>query len=126
MRFYRTDTHTIQLIGIGSDGQVTRQAGVNMTITKDNEVLNYAIASRGRMWLTGQSTIHGDVFSSWDRPEISPFNMTSDTTVLVTQPSDPAQFTRSQLLLASRPVIGQRWPSTICPTTGLVESGSEC
>jgi len=82
VRFNRTDTHTIELQGIGSDGQVMRQAGVCMTITKDSEVLNYAIASRGRMWLTGDTTVHGDIFSSWDRPEISPFNMTNDSTVL--------------------------------------------
>ncbi len=84
VRFTRTDTRTIELQGVGSDGQITRLASVNMAITKDNEVLKYAIASRGRMWLTGQSTIHGDIFSSWDRPEISPFNMTSDSAILGT------------------------------------------
>jgi len=84
VRFTRTDTHTIELEGIGSNGQALRKVRVNMTITKDNDVLKYAVAGRGRMWLTGDSTIHGDVFSSWDRPEISPFNMTSDTTVLGT------------------------------------------
>jgi hypothetical protein len=82
--FHRVDTHTVELRGIGSDGQVIRHAGVNTTITKDNEVLKYAVASAGRMWLTGESTIHGDVFSSWDRPEIPPFNMTDDTSVLGT------------------------------------------
>jgi len=82
--FLRTDTHTVKLLGIGSDGQVTRHSSVDTTIAKDNEVLKYAVAGRGRMWLTGQSTIHGDVFSSWDRPEISPFNMTSDSAVLGT------------------------------------------
>jgi len=84
VRFYRDDTYTIQLEGIGTDGQVERQVGIDTTITKDNEVLNYAIASRGRMWLTGDTTIHGDIFSSWDRPEISPYNMTSDSAVLGT------------------------------------------
>jgi len=84
VRFYRDDTHTIRLEGIGTDGQVQRQVSVDMTITKDNEVLNYAIASRGRMWLTGDTTIHGDIFSSWDRPEIPPYNMTSDSAVLGT------------------------------------------
>jgi len=84
VRFNRTDTHIVQLQGIGSNGQVVRKASLNMKITKDNEVLKYAVASRGRMWLTGESTIHGDIFSSWDRPEISPFNMTSDTAVLGT------------------------------------------
>ena len=84
VKFYRTDTHTIKLQGIGIDGQIQRQISVNMKITKGNEVLNYAIASRGRMWLTGDTTIHGDVFSSWDRAEISPYNMTSDSKVLGT------------------------------------------
>jgi hypothetical protein len=36
------------------------------------------------MWLTGDSTIYGDIYSDWDSPEISPFNMTSDSTVLGT------------------------------------------
>jgi len=84
VKFCRIDTHTIKLEGIGADGQVTRHVALDTTITKDNEVLNYALASRGRMWLTGESTIHGDIFSSWDRPEISPFNMTSDSAVLGT------------------------------------------
>lgn len=84
VRFYRDGTHTIRLEGIGTDGQVERQVSIDMTITKDNEILNYAIASRGRMWLTGDTTIHGDIFSSWDRPEISPYNMTSDSAVLGT------------------------------------------
>jgi len=84
VRFCRTDTHKVKMEGIGADGQVTRHVALDTTITKDNEVLNYALASRGRMWLTGESTIHGDIFSSWDRPEISPFNMTSDSAVLGT------------------------------------------
>ena len=84
VRFHRTDTHTVKMEGIGADGQVTRYAALETVIAKDNEVLNYALASRGRMWLTGNSTIHGDVFSSWDRPEISPYNMTSDSAVLGT------------------------------------------
>ncbi|MBN2315065.1 MAG: hypothetical protein JXM79_14140 [Sedimentisphaerales bacterium] len=84
VQFIRLDTHNVVLLGIGSIGQVTRHAGLNMSITKDNDIMEYAVASAGRMWLTGQSTIHGDVYSSWDRPEISPFNMTSDSAVLGT------------------------------------------
>jgi len=82
--FYRAGTHSIRLEGIGNDGQVTRRVSIETTIEKDTEVLNYAVASRGRMWLTGESTIHGDIFSSWDCAEISPFNMTNDTSVLGT------------------------------------------
>jgi hypothetical protein len=86
VRFYRydSDPRTIKMESIGSEGQVVRKVRIDMEVTKDSEVLNYAIASRGRMWLTGDTTIHGDIFSSWDRPEISPYNMTSDSAVLGT------------------------------------------
>jgi len=86
VRFYRydSDPHIIKLEATGTDGDVTRTITVDMKITKDSEVLNYAIASRGRMWITGDSTIYGDIYSSWDRADISPFNMTSDSQVLGT------------------------------------------
>jgi len=70
---------------VGSSGaitrRITRRIAVDMAVTKDAEVLDYAIASRGRMWLTGDTTIHGDLYSSWDRADISPFNMTGDSRV---------------------------------------------
>ncbi len=86
VRFYRynSDPYTIRLRSTGTNGQISRQVNMDMKITKDSDVLNYAVASRGRMWLTGDTTIHGDVFSSWDRAEIPPYNMTSDTAVLGT------------------------------------------
>jgi hypothetical protein len=86
LRFYRhdSDPRTIKLRSIGANGEIARQVNMDMKVTKDSKVLTYAIASRGRMWLTGNTTIHGDVFSSWDRPEIAPYNMTADTSVLGT------------------------------------------
>jgi len=83
LRFYRydSDVRTIKMQSIGTSGSITRRIAVDMDVTKDREVLTYAIASRGRMWLTGDTTIHGDLYSSWDRAEISPFNMTSDSSV---------------------------------------------
>jgi hypothetical protein len=57
---------------------------IDMAITKNADVLNYAIAGKGRMWITGDSTIYGDIFSSWDRASISPFNMTSESKVIGT------------------------------------------
>jgi len=86
VRFYRydSDPRTIKVQCIGANTTTTRKVAVEMAITKDREVLTYAIASRGRMWLTGDTTIHGDLYSAWDRPEISPFNMTSDSSVLGT------------------------------------------
>jgi len=86
VRFYRYygDRRKLLVRSTGTSGEATRQANMEMQITKDCEVLSYAIASRGRMWLTGETTINGDIFSSWDRPEISPYNMTSDSAVLGT------------------------------------------
>ncbi|MBN2137142.1 MAG: hypothetical protein JW720_05000 [Sedimentisphaerales bacterium] len=86
IRFYRYDgaPHTIKVRSIGTNGEAARQVNIEMKIAKDAKVLNYAIASRGRMWLTGNTTINGDLFSSWNRPEISPYNMTSDATVMGT------------------------------------------
>ena len=86
LRFYRydSDPYTIKVQSIGTDDQVTKNITLDMEITKDRSVLDYAIASRGRMWLTGNSTIHGNLYSSWDVPSVSPFNMTSDSTVMGT------------------------------------------
>ena len=81
VRFYRSDTSTIGLEGIGTDGDTTITVSTQMDIAKDNEVLNYAIASRSKVWLTGDSTIYGNIYSFWDRVDISPFNMTSDSRV---------------------------------------------
>ena len=83
LRFYRYDgdPHTIKLQSIGTAGNATRQVNVDMEIKRDAKVLEYALASAGRMWLTGDTTIHGNIFSSWDRADISPFNLTSDSRV---------------------------------------------
>ena len=86
LRFYRyeDDPRTILVESTGAMNGLVRRVKMQMNITKDREVLNYAIASRGRMWLTGDTTIHGDLFSSWDRASVAPYNMTSDSTVLGT------------------------------------------
>lgn len=84
VRFYRYvgNPHTIMLQSTGSHNGATRTVGIAMDITKDREILTYAIAGRGRMWLTGDTTIHGDLFSTWKHSSVSPFNTTSETTVL--------------------------------------------
>jgi hypothetical protein len=86
LRFYRYDgdPYTIKVQSSGTDGQVTRSISLDLEITKDSSVLEYAIASRGRMWLTGDTTIHGNLYSSWDVPNVAPFNMTSDSKVMGT------------------------------------------
>jgi hypothetical protein len=82
---YHYDGNNITLESTGivptSDGSITKKATVGTNIERNGDVLNYAIASRGRMWLTGDSTIHGNIYSAWQYQNISPFNMTSDSTV---------------------------------------------
>lgn len=65
----------------GSSEKLTRTVKMQMRITKDARVLNYALAGRGRLWLAGNTTIHGDIYSSWNKANISPFNMTDDSIV---------------------------------------------
>ncbi len=86
LRFYRYDNepNIIEIQSIGQCGETTKKVGMDMLLSKESKVLEFAVAGRGRMWLTGQSTIHGDVFSTWDRAAISPFNMTSDSAVMGT------------------------------------------
>lgn len=81
---YNSDPLTIRIQSTGSHQSITRRIGMNMSITKSRDVLHYAIASRGRMWLTGDTTIHGPLFSTWDVASVSPFNITSDSSVLGT------------------------------------------
>jgi len=86
VRFFRYDSNPakIKMQATGADNVTTRTVQVDFDVTKDSAVMNYAIAGNGRMWLTGDTTIHGDIFSSWDREEISPFNVTSDSSVMGT------------------------------------------
>jgi len=112
LRFYRydSDPYTIKVQSRGSDGQASRNISLDMEITKDRSVLEYAVAGRGRMWLTGNSTIHGNVYSSWDNPSVSPFNMTSDSAVMgsintvLTQAQIDAQPYQMETLVDGNPV----------------------
>jgi hypothetical protein len=83
IRYYRydDDPRAIYLECKGQHASIERTVEIKMRVTKDNKVLNYALAGRGRMWLAGDVTIHGDIYSSWNVAGISPFNMTDDSTV---------------------------------------------
>jgi hypothetical protein len=96
-----TDTSKVWLESTGKDGQASRKIKMLMSIGRNNDVLQYAVASRGRMWLAGDSTVHGNVFSSWNlsptqitnilngttqlsslsAPTLAPFNTTADSCI---------------------------------------------
>ena len=65
---YGSDPFTVKLQAIGLTGTVERKIVIDYAIQKDAAVLKYAVAGRGRMWLTGNSTIYGDIFSTWATP----------------------------------------------------------
>jgi hypothetical protein len=73
--------HRMTVTSTGGAFGISRAVLLAFPIRKDNRVLQYAIASRGRIWLTGDSTIEGDIFSDWDNVAQSPFNITSDSKV---------------------------------------------
>jgi len=73
--------HHVIVTSTGALGAVQRTVGLTFPIKKDGQVLEYAVASRGRMWIVGDSTIHGGIYSSWNRPEISPFKLAAASTV---------------------------------------------
>lgn len=89
VRFYRYDgfPRTLYVMASGTDRNITRKVQVSMNITKSADVLQYAIAGRGRMWLAGDTTIHGSIYSSYGKKSdgtllsMSPFNITSDSKV---------------------------------------------
>lgn len=94
LRFSRSDAkpRVIHIESTGTFGQASRKISMKLDITKDRKVLEYAIATQGRMWLTGNTTIHGNLYSSYGRKynssgtsytllPLAPFNMTSDSTV---------------------------------------------
>ena len=85
VRFVRQDSNTIQAVCTGNSGGIERTVGMTFKIQKeDDEILNYGLVGRGRMWLAGDTTIYGDIYSSWDNAAVSPFNMTEDSKVMGT------------------------------------------
>ncbi|MGB8226638.1 MAG: hypothetical protein WCE45_07245 [Sedimentisphaerales bacterium] len=110
LQFFRYDTepNKIGIRSTGTDGAMTRTIEMELQITKKADVLQYSIASQTRMWLTGNSTIHGNIYSSWKYQNISPFNITSDSTV---------EGTIGTILSKFNPATGQPGPDLYAGTT---------
>jgi hypothetical protein len=78
---------TITATATGTDGTTipaTRKVAMTISITKDAKVLQYAIASRGRMWLAGDSTVHGNIFSAWNLTPTQQTNIANGSASLPT------------------------------------------
>lgn len=82
VRFTRQSANTITVVCTGENKGIQRVVGMTFNIEKEgNKILNYGLVGNGRMWLAGDTTIHGDIYSSWDNASVSPFNMTDDSAV---------------------------------------------
>lgn len=103
LRFYRYDDIPgyIYLESTGTDGTVVRKVKIDIQLSKDNQILDYAIAGNNRIWITRDSTIHGPVYSTWDRSEIGPGVKTGkDATVkgrILSADEDKANFKKSNI-----------------------------
>ena len=88
LRFFRydDDPFTIYVQSIGDDGEsddnshITRTVQMHWKIQKKSDVLQFAVASRGRIWLDEGSIVHGPLYSTWNRPEVGPGIETSPGT----------------------------------------------
>lgn len=78
---YDPDPNAIIIRSTGMSGLVARTICMRTEIKKQAPVLRYGVASRGRMWLTGDTTVYGPIYSSWNVLSLSPFNITTDSRV---------------------------------------------
>jgi hypothetical protein len=81
-RQYDDDPYTIQIISTGNNSGVNRSVGLNYSMMVDRSILDFGVASRSRIIMTGDSTIDSDVFTSWQYPELgAPFEIGPQATI---------------------------------------------
>jgi hypothetical protein len=76
-----TEHHRLVIISTGSADNTKHQLRLTFPIRKDAKILDYAIASRPRVWVTGDTTIDGDIYSYYDNLQQAPFHLTDETTI---------------------------------------------
>lgn len=90
LRFSRDEAEPfiVSVHSIGRDSEsddeqtITRTIEMKWLIAKQSAVLEYAVASRGRIWVEQGSIVHGPLFSTWNRPEISAGIQTAADTIV--------------------------------------------
>ena len=66
----------------GADGDLRRCVRLNYTIAEDTNVLELAMMSKSRVIITGDSTVGGDIFSTWTGTDLAaPFELASESGV---------------------------------------------
>ena len=81
-RRYNSDPLTIVMISTGNRFGVGRKVGLSYTLIRDTRLLDFAIASRSRIIITGDSTIDHGIYTAWDYPDFaSPIELAAGSTV---------------------------------------------
>ena len=81
-RQFDDDPHTLEAISTGTTGDITRRVRLTYRIEKDTYLLNYAVMSKSRVIITGDSTVDGDILSLWDdATSAPPFELANESTV---------------------------------------------
>ena len=88
---YDDTPQEFEVTSTGTSGGLSRTVLLRYNIVKDTTLLQYAVASRSRIIITGDSTIEGDIMSTWgsspeETPETwadiaPPFELAADSTV---------------------------------------------
>ena len=87
LRFYRYDSDpgTIFIDSSGTNDGISRVLVAETKLEKeDGGISQYAVISKGRVWLDGDATIHGHVYSLWANDNLSPFHAADTTSVIGT------------------------------------------
>ena len=81
-RQYDDTPGLLEVTSQGIVGDINRQVQLTYTIAKDDSLLKYAIMSKSRVIITGNSTIDGDVLCTWDDADAAPpFVLSPESTV---------------------------------------------
>jgi len=102
IRQYDDVLHTIEIISTGAAADITRTVRLRYDIEKDNRLLDYAVASKSRIIVNGDSTIDDGIYSGWTDTFIAPpVLLAADSAVNgainITLSQDEFEFTDEQI-----------------------------
>ncbi|MCK4628729.1 MAG: hypothetical protein KAT56_06970, partial [Sedimentisphaerales bacterium] len=72
IRQYNDDPQTLNIISTGTMAGVSRKVSINYSMTKDTQMLQFAVASKSPIEITDNTTIGTGVYSDWENTAIAP------------------------------------------------------
>ena len=72
----------LDVISEGARGNAVKTVSTSYSIITDTSILDYAVASRSRVIITGDSTIERGVYTTWEHPDVgAPIELEAESTV---------------------------------------------